>query len=216
MNEAEILLRVAEERGGVKPGFTPYHVLRALDTLHLQALTGRHALMRQLKLGEASVKTLINRLREAGLVETSRPHGTRLTEAGRGLVTRLREFIKLIPNLELGEICRDCRVSGVIFSDGYSYLVEVGGVVVFRDLVVKEGADGALIVVCLSGDLYLPTPIGIEEVHLEVLDRLVESYGVKNGDLLLLGMCYGADGDRCLSAVVNTIVKIAGRSRRVK
>ncbi|MEM2021763.1 MAG: DUF4443 domain-containing protein, partial [Zestosphaera sp.] len=181
-----------------------------------QASTGRHALMRQLKLGEASVKTLINRLKKAGLVETSRPQGTRLTEAGRGLVVRLKEFIKLIPNVELSEVCRDCRVSGVIFSGGYSYLVKVGGVIVFRDLVVKEGADGALIVVCLSGGLYLPTPIGVEEARVEVLDRLAESYGVKNGDLLLLGMCYGADGDRCLSAVVNTIVKIAGRSRNVK
>ncbi|MEM3948859.1 MAG: DUF4443 domain-containing protein [Zestosphaera sp.] len=208
MSEIRLLLRIAEERGGVKPGFSPYHVFRVLDMLHRHSVCGRHELMKELGLGEASIKTLISRLKEAGLVETSRPHGTKLTETGKELATKLKRLIKLIPNLELSEMCMNCRVSGIILSNGYSYVPVVGGVILFRDLVVREGADGVLIITCSGRTLYLPTPSGFEEVRVEALTRLVGEYGVGDGDLIVLGMCYSHDGERCLAAAVNTVLKI--------
>lgn len=208
MNEIRLLLKMAEERGGVKPGFSPYHVFKALESLHPSNVCGRHELMKELKLGEASVKTLISRLKEAGLVETSRPHGTRLTETGRELAAKLKQLVKLITDLELSEVCVNCSVSGLILSNGYSYVVSVGGVIPFRDLVVREGADGVLIITCSGGTPYLPTPDGFEEVHVKALSHLIHEYGVKDGDLIVLGMCYDCDSERCLIATVNAVLKI--------
>lgn len=208
MKEISVLLKVTEERGGVKPAFSPYHVFKVLEFLYMYGVSSRHELMRLLGLGEASVKTLLNRLREAGLVNISRPHGTKLTEAGKELARSLKNTIKLIPHLRLESVCRSCTISGLILSNGYTILHKVGGVIALRDLVVKEGADGALIVIYSEGAFYLPMVGGLEKLRSEELSQQLREPQIRDGDLIVLGMCYSSNGERCLAAAVNTIVKV--------
>ena len=208
MKEGRVLLKIAEERGGVKPGFSPYHVFEVLDFLYVRGVSGRHELMRLSGLGEASIKTLLNRLRKAGLVSILRPHGTRLTEVGRELVGNLKNTLKIIPYLRSESICTNCVISGLVLSNGYSILEKVGGVIVLRDLIVKEGADGALILTYFKETFYLPMMKELEELRNEELSKQLRDYEVRDNDLIVLGMCYSSNGKRCLAAVFNTIIKI--------
>lgn len=208
MSKMKVLLKITEERGGVKPAFSPYHVFKVLEFLYARGVSSRHELMRLLGLGEASVKTLLNRLRGAGLVSISRPHGTKLTEAGRELVGSLVSVIKLIPYLRLESVCVNCTISGLLLSGGYAILRKVGGVVVLRDLIVREGADGALILTYSKGTFYLPVTGSLEELGDEELRQQLRDFHVRDGDLIVLGMCYSSDSERCLAAAVNAIIKV--------
>ncbi|MEO3992991.1 MAG: DUF4443 domain-containing protein [Desulfurococcaceae archaeon TW002] len=208
MKKTKVLLKITEERGGVKPAFSPYHVFKVLEFLHARGVSSRHELMRLLGLGEASVKTLLNRLREIGFVSISRPHGTKLTEAGKELVSSLVSIIKLIPYLRLESVCVNCTISGLVLSGGYAILHKVGGVVVLRDLIVKEGADGALILTYSKGIFYLPVVGGLEKLEDEELHQQLKDFHISEGDLIVLGMCYSSDGERCLVAAVNAIIKV--------
>jgi len=208
MKDARILLKVAEERGGVKPGFSPYHVFKALDSLHTRGVGSRHELMRLLGLGEASVKTLLNRLREAGLVIISRPHGTKLTDTGKGLISSLKEVIRIIPSLRLESVCLNCSISGLILRSGRFIMDWVGGVIILRDMIVKEGADGALILTYSGGVFRLPVMGGLEELRNEELSHQLRDFQIRDNDLIVLGMCYSSNGERCLAATVNAIIKV--------
>ncbi|MGC8975843.1 MAG: DUF4443 domain-containing protein, partial [Thermoprotei archaeon] len=161
-----------------------------------------------LGLGEASVKTLLNRLREADLVSISRPHGTTLTETGRELVSSLKNTIKLISHLRVEGLCTDCIISGLVLSNGYAILDKIGGVIVLRDLVVREGADGALILTYLRGAFYLPLTRELEELKNEELSHQLRDSRIHENDLIVLGMCYSGNSERCLAAAFNAIVKI--------
>lgn len=208
MKEVRILLKITEERGGVKPAFSPYHVFKVLESLYVCGVSSRHKLMRLSGLGEASVKTLLNRLREAGLVSISRPHGTKLTEAGKELVNSLRNIIKLIPVLRSESLCVNCTISGLALSNGHVILRKVGGVIVLRDLIVKEGADGALILTYSKGVFYLPMVGGLEELRNKELSQQLRNSRVRDDDLIVLGMCYVGDSERCLAASFNAIIKV--------
>lgn len=208
MREVRVLLKIAEERGGVKPGFSPYHVFKVLDFLYMRNISSRHELMRFLGLGEASVKTLLNRLREASLVSISRPHGTKLTETGRELVSSLKNNIELVPHLRVESLCTNCIISGLILSNGYAILDRIGGVIVLRDLIVREGADGALILTYLRGTFYLPVTRDLEQLKNEELSNRLKDSRIHDSDLIVLGMCYSGNGERCLAAAFNAVIKI--------
>lgn len=208
MKEVKILLEIAKERSGVKPAFSPYHAYRVLESLCARGVSSRHELMRFSGLGEASVKTLLNRLRKAGLVSISRPHGTKLTKAGEELVSSLRNIIKLIPGLSSKNVCVNCIISGLVLSKGYFILSKVGGVVVLRDLVVKEGADGALILTHSKGIFYLPMAKELEELRDGELSQQLRDFEVHDDDLIVLGICYSGDVERCLAASFNAIIKV--------
>ena len=66
---------------GPSPGFTREHSLLAFMILGNSRLIGRQALAAGAGLGEGSVRTILKKLRGAGLVEVD-PAGIRLTEEG--------------------------------------------------------------------------------------------------------------------------------------
>lgn len=88
---ARILASLPSPRRGGHKGFTPAHALTALDILERHA--GRPSLARMLGLGEASAKTLLRSLEEAGLAARS-SRGRTLTPRGRRLLDELRSAIR--------------------------------------------------------------------------------------------------------------------------
>ncbi|RLG80592.1 MAG: hypothetical protein DRO09_02920, partial [Thermoprotei archaeon] len=68
MREVDVIVKLASPAGGVKPRFTPYHVFMALRIIAEKGPIGRPSLMKDIGLGEASTKTLLRRMRSAGLI----------------------------------------------------------------------------------------------------------------------------------------------------
>jgi hypothetical protein len=81
LNPLSTLNAISEERPGGIPAFLEAHVLKALELISSGEGIGRQQLAREIRLGEGTVRTLIRRMREQNLLETSRG-GMRLTPRG--------------------------------------------------------------------------------------------------------------------------------------
>ncbi|GEM_PF-317757 len=202
----EIVLRVAESRRGVAPAFTTYHVIKALDLLSRRRL-GRPTLGKELGLGDASTRTLLSRLREAGLVRSYRPLGTELTELGREVLKAVRSRIKIVGKVSTAGVCERCVASAVIVKGGIKYLSRLG-VLGMRDLIVKSGADGALILKCAGGKVMMPTTEGDVEFSGALLKDIISKASLEDGDVIVVPLCRDGSESACLSYAVNAIVKL--------
>ncbi len=209
MREVRLLLKLAEARKGITPSFTPYHLLRTLLILNEREGVGRPALCTTLKLGEASVKTMLKRLREAELVVSRRPSGTALTPSGRELVMRLSEAISFINDLDVSDLCRDCIGSVAIIRGGEVKLQEFGGVIKARDAVVREGGVGAVILFARGKELMLPVPEGLTPFRgYRLGGELLSKTELREGDAALIALC--PKSKNCAEVAINSTLKILG------
>jgi hypothetical protein len=135
---------------GADPSFSETHVVRTLFILDGGAV-GRKRLVKLLGVGEGSVRTIIKRLAGEGLIESSML-GHFLTAKGKRRVASLRRKFSAPVSVQLDIV------------DGVKSLVVVYGLadklksgVVERDIAVKSGAAGAMIMCYSDGRLVFPS-----------------------------------------------------------
>jgi hypothetical protein len=134
------LVKLAEKREqGPSPAFGTAHTLLAFLVLGASKSVGRQALAVSSGVGEGSMRTILKKLRGAGLVEVD-PAGVRLTDSGR----RAHESVirKLTPPLALQDSNLTVGKSQVAVLMGSSSGAVTNGIRQ-RDASIKEGADGA-------------------------------------------------------------------------
>lgn len=206
MNSLKELRKLVEPVGGVKPSFDLCHVYLALISLLHEAPMGRVSLARRLAIGGSSVKTLIKRMRESNLIDVDRVAGALLTTKGLELAKQLSSTIKPVGPLELGAICDNC-VGYALVVKGFRGFLESIGYLRLRDQVVREGAEGAIVIYCGETPL-MPVSGGFEEVR--GILREVASASCGEGDVLTISICYGGS-DRvgtCEKALLNAILRL--------
>ena len=134
------LKRVIEERGGVKPSYTLFHAIKLLEEVRREP-RGRPYLARALKLGEASTKTLIKRMREEGLVfATNRGHA--ISDDGRRVLDAVASSIavfKVPLSRDLGLQSPIALVARIPAPSSVTDALKL------RDIVVKSGCEGGLV-----------------------------------------------------------------------
>jgi biotin operon repressor len=130
--------------------FTAAHVFFSLELMSEKAI-GRNKLAKKLEVGEGTVRTIINRLRKAGLIVTSK-EGCRLTSQG---VAIWKKFEELFPkSAEIGE-------TELTYAEyNYAILVKDSGHKVKsgieqRDAAIVAGANRAVIMVFRGGHLII-------------------------------------------------------------
>ncbi len=214
MEEAKIIIDVASPKKGIKPLFSPYHVFKVLKLLLTAGSLGRPALMKELNLGEASMKTLLKRLRDFGLVTSQKPFGTKLTDEGAKLAKSVVNIIQVIDYLPAEDLCKGCRASAVVVKGGEKYVERFGGVVAVRDEVVRQGAAGALVLVVKNGDLLMPTPNEVTYFKgFMMSDHLKKQRNVENGDSIIVSLCKDPSSSiDCVSYVTNAVLRILGET----
>lgn len=106
---------------------------------------GRRSLALATGLGEIMVRQELERLRSFGLVEMGR-HGTRLTPQGEQEFAAVIDGVKEVEELRLEELELDRFTVGALVR-GASVS---GPTWQFRDLAVREGASGAILIRCTA------------------------------------------------------------------
>jgi len=198
---------------GVPPRFTAYHAYMVLIELLRDQPLGRQALMKKLGLGEASIKTLIKRMRERRLILVDRVAGVLLTDDGRRIAEYVRSYIHLLGYLPIKELCQGSYVGfGVGLKEGVDMVRRYGGPLAVRDCIVRYGADGALVMYLVKSKLYLPTPVELEELTgaNKIRDAVLKYEGLESGDAVLISICRPGDVN-CPSYVVNAVIEVLGR-----
>ncbi len=206
-SELCVMKSVIEPRRGVRPAFTAYEVLRAITLIYSSVRgLGRPTLMKMLGLGEASTRTLLRRLLEAGLV-SSRGYGYVVTERGKHLAELINNHVLVVERLPSDEVCSECTLSGVVLRKPLSSELENMSVLTVRDTTVREGARGALVITSEGGDLYLPLPGGGRG---RVPPKLGEKLGalMKDGDIAVLSICEGTDAHSCVRIAFNAVFRL--------
>ncbi|MEM3613268.1 MAG: DUF4443 domain-containing protein [Candidatus Bathyarchaeia archaeon] len=137
---------------GPVPTFSVLHVLRIMELISEKPL-GRGKLAEELRVGEGVVRTIINRLKRAGLISTSRA-GCQLTVKGFKLFDEYRKTLGKRAKLEEAKLM-PALFNSAILAKNCGDRVKSG--IEQRDAAVKVGAKGATTIIFKNGRLVIPS-----------------------------------------------------------
>lgn len=129
-------------------------------------------------IGEGSTRTILNQLKDRGLVEPS-PAGHSLTKAGR---SKLREKTKRLVSIDAGDLTVGKKDVAVLVL-GAGSEVRLG--IKERDEAIKAGAKGATVLIFRDGRLQLP---GVsKEIDEKVASEIKSELDPSEGDVIIIG-----------------------------
>ena len=176
----------SQKAPGPSTTFTVSHIFYALDLMAKKPI-GRNKLARKLEVGEGTVRTIINRLKNSCLIETSK-EGCNLTNKGLAV---WKMFEDLFPKrVELGEI----ELTNAKYN--YAFLVKNSGHKVRsgieqRDAAIVAGAKQAAIMVSKQGHLTIESVSNrLEQEFPTASDQILNAIHPADNDVVVL---VGAD-----------------------
>jgi predicted transcriptional regulator len=188
---ASSLKKFMQEIAGKKaPGpsttFTIFHVFYALELLSEKPL-GRNKLAEKLNVGDGAVRTIISRLREAALIETSK-EGCNLTQKGLDIWRQFQEIFPKRVEIPRSELAQS--------EFNFAFLVKKSGQKVEsgidqRDAAIIAGARKALVIVFKNGHLCIESVSNcIEKQYPKAANLLLKELMPQDDDVIIIS---GAD-----------------------
>jgi len=162
---------------GPLPRFAEVHVREALELIGKHGRVGRKDLADELRIGEGSVRTVLNQLKKRGLITSSRG-GHSLTDKGRRALGKSLEFVKI----DAG----DLTVGGVDVATvvrGAADMVKKG--IEQRDEAIKAGAAGATVLIFKNCKLQFSDRF--IEVGKKVSETIIKTLKPQEGDVIVIG-----------------------------
>ncbi|MFP4169891.1 MAG: DUF4443 domain-containing protein [Methanomassiliicoccales archaeon] len=160
--------------------FGDHHIYRALRALSNGRRRGRKSLADSVGLGEGSMRTILEYLRDKEFVEVKQT-GVRITPYGQGFLKELPIRMERVdlPGLSLGE-----RSVAVKVKASADYVFSG---VKQRDEAIKAGADGATTVMVVGGRLIMPPSYDLDDEQPEDASILREIFDLDEGDVIIIG-----------------------------
>lgn len=171
---------------GPSTTFTVFHIFYALELI-AQTPLGRNKLAEKLEVGDGAVRTIISRLKEEDLIETSK-QGCSLTRKGLDIWKQFEEIFPkeiVFPRSDL---------SSSEFN--YAFLVKNCGQKVKsginqRDAAIFAGARNAIVIVYRNGHLCIESVSScIEQDYPVVASRIINELAPEENDVIIVA---GAD-----------------------
>ncbi len=196
-------------RRGIKPAYKRSHVILTLIKL-LEGPIGRISLSRELGIGEASSRTLLNRLRELNLIYIDNVAGAVLTEKGKEIIQKFLGRVRLVGELNLeGLVSNSFSNYLAIIHDGINLVDSIGGVLRLRDLFVRYGAEGAIILYYLNNEVFMPLPNELTKVDKGLtFYRELINLKLQDNDLILIALCRHNEKSECIEIMLEVIIDL--------
>jgi predicted transcriptional regulator len=167
---------------GPSTSFTIFHVFYALELMAQKPL-GRNKLAEKLNVGDGAVRTIISRLREADLIETSK-EGCTLTKKGTEIWKQFEEiFPKRIesPHSELA--ASEFNFAFLVKNSGQ----KVGSGIDQRDAAIIAGARKALVIVYKNGHLIIESVSDcIEQKYPKAANLILKELTPQDNDVIII------------------------------
>jgi predicted transcriptional regulator len=187
LNVKKIIEDIVKEKSpGPSPTFSMFHVFYALELISEKPI-GRNRLAKQLKVGEGAIRTIINHLKEANLITTSR-QGCNLTEKGLILWKNIE---KIFPNrIEVKRtLLNNSKYNFAFLIKNRGQKVKTG--IVQRDAAIMGGAKRAIAIVAKENKLAIKSVSeDIERDFPVASKKLLENLSPENNDVIIVA---GAD-----------------------
>lgn len=182
---------------GAHPSYKTEHTIRALFLIKDRRV-GRKKLVKELGIGEGSVRTLLKKLKNQGLVSSVK-QGHTLTEKGLSQVNTLLNKFTQPEKFESYDLaCGSPKMMTVVHETSWKIKKGVNQ----RDTAVKAGADGALILVYKNNEISFPSDEqGLEE--LSETGKKLNGIDLREGDVIVVAFA----GDE--SSAENGVLAIA-------
>ena len=184
---ATSLKKFIQEIAGKKaPGpsttFTVFHVFYALELMAQKPL-GRNKLAKKLIVGDGAVRTIISRLRKAGLIETSK-EGCNLTSKGLEVWKQLEKVFPKRVEIPKSEL--------TLSEFNFAFLVKnsgqkVGSGIDQRDAAIIAGARKALVIVFKDDHLRIESVSdSMEKDYPAAANQILKELTPQNNDTIII------------------------------
>jgi len=164
---------------GAAPSFGETHVVRTLLVLS-EGKAGRKSLVKILSVGEGSVRTIIKKLESDGLL-LSKPRGHELSAKGKKLVESYLQKFTMPEFADLDIV--DRKACGIILHKACDKITTG---LSEREIAVRSGADGAILLKYAGGRLSFPC----DDISLEDYPKtrtFLAGKKLSEGDLVVIG-----------------------------
>lgn len=171
---------IAAPKYGPIHRFSDFHVFKTLQVLSDGERRGRRQLAQIVGVGEGSMRTIIEYLREKKFVDV-RHAGVKITSKGLQFLTKIPiEIRHLEPtDITMGQHGVAVKVSGKS--------QEVKSGIEQRDSAVKAGADGATTIVIREGRLIIPNDYDLDAKRPDIARLLRSTFDLSDGDVIIVG-----------------------------
>ncbi|MEM2466797.1 MAG: DUF4443 domain-containing protein [Candidatus Bathyarchaeia archaeon] len=182
-----ILAKIVDEKVvGPAPTFSILHVLRVIEIISEKPM-GRGKLAEELRIGEGAMRTIINRLKRAGLISTSRT-GCQLTAKGLKLFDEYRKTLGKRAKLEEVKLM-PAPFNSAILAKNCGNKVKSG--IEQRDTAVRAGARGATTIIFKNGRLVIPSVCDdLSRDYPKIAEKLIALLQPEENDVIVVA---GAD-----------------------
>jgi len=141
-----------EKAPGPYPSFSIFHLIKAFELIAKTSQIGRCKLSDELKIGQGATRTLIERLKDADLVSTSRK-GCSLTTKGEKVWSEFQLTFPQKINLDKNELTlADCNIALQVSGGGNRLRAGLEQ----RDAAIITGARSAITIVFKKQKLIIP------------------------------------------------------------
>jgi len=181
----KLLESLLEERApGPYLSFSIFHLIKAFELIAKEGPIGRGKLSEELKTGEGAIRTLIERLKDAGLITVSKK-GCSLTEKGEKLWNKMQLIFPKKAKIKQNELTlAACNVA--IKVKGCSEKVRFG--LEQRDAALLAGAKGAITLFFKGDKLVLPTiSEDVAKDFPRAFNQITQQLPPEEGDVIVIG-----------------------------
>jgi len=180
----QILEKITSEKApGPSLTFSILHMLRAIELIAEKAI-GRNKLAEELGVGEGAVRTMVNRLKDAGLITTSKL-GCALTSKGLKLWNEYRTVFKRKVEIGKNELTlADYNVAILVKNRGH----KIKSGMEQRDAAIMVGAKGATTIMFKAERLIIPSVSdSIAKDFPKAADQMVRLLKPEENDVIVVG-----------------------------
>ncbi|HSV41860.1 MAG TPA: DUF4443 domain-containing protein [Methanomassiliicoccales archaeon] len=180
--------------------FADHHVYKALSALSDGRRKGRKQLAESVGVGEGSMRTILEYLRDHDLVEIKQ---TGVTISKRGL-----EFLNGFP-IQIGLVTKSDvsigQITVAVLVRARGEKIKIG--VEQRDSAIKAGAEGATTIVVRGGDLWILPDFDLDKERPDFANELRGLFYLRESDVLIIGTgeTYRQAEDGALAAAFDLI-----------
>lgn len=168
---------------GPSAAYASPHILKLIMLLDKRESMGRIALSKALELGEGTVRTMVRKLVDSGIIEVDSIGGCTLTARGQSLAAELNSFIVSSSSLDLRSLgiempSHALQVRAAMSNTSLTKL---------RDVAVKAGAEGMVIFQYKGGTLALPMMTDdASAAYPEMAHQIRARFALREGDAVLV------------------------------
>ncbi|MEM2911061.1 MAG: DUF4443 domain-containing protein [Candidatus Bathyarchaeia archaeon] len=183
----KFLEKIAGEKApGPTPTFSVLHILRTIELI-AEKPTGRSRLAEKLRVGHGAARTIINRLKNAGLISTSKD-GCKLTGKGMKIWEEYRKIFSKKIEIERNKLI-PANYNFAVLAKNCGHKIKSG--IEQRDAAVKVGAKGAAVIVYKNGRFTIPSVSDDTSRDFpELTEQLIKLLQPNENDVIVVG---GAD-----------------------